>query len=364
MDEKTYPISVQRLHQSLKEHVAKGQLDTAVWEVTAILFGQNADKKRYHERRKAQGKNGIVELSQAKVKKLAAAIEPYYAEPHKLISTWFPKEFATWTLETGDADRAEIEIMRFAIGGNLIRNGEHSPVDEYVQVFVDKVRFRQKVAGSDANAVAPLEGKYVRIEVPGRVQGSVVLPVDLKTREVLLVTQYRHPQRRFLTEAPRGFGTLGLDKDAVDTAIREMDEESAAIPNLDADGGSEIFFLKRMFTDTGKLAEAPSYFLAFVDREIQTRRLNETEPLMEDPVWVSLPKFYDAVFLNGPLTLEFDDYSFALTPEWRQRLNSNPPIKQGQLHISDAFTFIVAALALPKLTERLGPEIIKDILRV
>jgi 8-oxo-dGTP pyrophosphatase MutT (NUDIX family) len=229
-------------------------------------------------------------------------------------------------------------------GENLLKDPKYSPVNEFVAIYIDDVKFRQRTEDGEVEIKG---GKYIRIEPPSHKNGAVVFPVNREKKEVLLVTQYRHPQRRFLTEAPRGFGILGIDDEEIDTARRELAEETGALP-IKEEGVEALYHLRALYTDTGKLWEAPSYFLAFVDRKLQMEKLNRFEPTMEDPVWVSLKAFYKAIYWRE-VRLRAGEYELCLKPEYRKKLNAHTPIDDGVLEIKDAFTCLAGLLALPHL---------------
>lgn len=270
------------------------------------------------------------------------------ADKEKFAGALIVSKQEKWTLPRGDASQGEIEVTQWS--ENILNDPKYAPVNKYVAVYVDDVRFRQR--DEETGRVVVKEGKYIRIEVPSGLPGAIVLPVDSETGDVLLVTQYRHPQRRFLTEAPRGFGMLGVDRQTIDTARREMAEEAGAIPLKNIRGVEEIYHLRALYTDTGKLAEAPYYYLAFVNRKLQLENLNRREPTMEDPVWISLPVFYRAIYQEDPIELERGDYEFCLKEEYREKLNAKTPLDDGLLQIEDAFTVLVALLAQPRLKQR------------
>jgi len=256
--------------------------------------------------------------------------------------------------KVGDANYGEIEVTSW--GANILGDQKYYPVNEYVAVYVDDVRFRQMESDGKVNVKA---GKYVRIEVPSRQAGAVVLPVDKNTGEVLLVTQFRHPQRRYLTEVPRGFGMLGIDRTAYETAKRELKEETGAVLVVNDRGTEEIYRLRSLYTDTGKLEESPEYFLVFVDKMHQQTELNRSEPTMEDPIWVNLSKFYEALYTDEEVTVEEGkDFEFCLIPENREKLNAQTKLNEGKLSIEDTFTVIVGALAKPILEKRF-PKLFK-----
>jgi 8-oxo-dGTP pyrophosphatase MutT (NUDIX family) len=311
------------------------------------LAGPTAHRARYHE----WVRRGRVEwFALDEATSLLEAIHGQLpADYQKRLGAWLPAGSDVRELPSGNATRGEIEIIRRSPGGNLVQP-EHTPVDKFVSVYVDEVRFRQ-VDRRDGQ-VKVLDGRYVRIEVPGDPPGAVVLPVDPETGDVLLVTQYRHPQRCWLTEAPRGFGVVEIDRDAAATARRELNEETGARPRV-LPTGEQLFPLRSLYTDTGKLLERPVYFLAYVDRELAVDRLLRLGPVMEDPVWVKLECFLAAVHSEeGVRVREGHDFDFALPDEDRSRFFARSDLDEGRLRIADAFTVTAALLALPRLARR------------
>ncbi|HLO84477.1 MAG TPA: NUDIX domain-containing protein [Nostocaceae cyanobacterium] len=277
--------------------------------------------------------------------------------PEKILESLAPPNTERYKLPSGNANLGEIEIVSQS-EDNLIKENLHSPVNKYVAVYVDDVRFFQKDKSTGKTVIA--DGKYICITPPNNKNGAIVLPVDKNTGDILLVTQYRHPQRRFLTEAPRGFASI-RDNIEIDTAKRELEEETAAKPlpiydSLDYNR-EEIYPLKALFTDTGKLSEQPAYFLAFVDRKLQFEKLKQRNPVMEDPVWVTLPKFYQAVYSKKPVQLLKTECEFAFSSDQRSYLRGGTPVDQGVLEVLDAFTTVVALLAFPYIAKALRGKV-------
>lgn len=347
---KTVRIRARLVHQWLKEN-KRGEITGGMYNAATYLLKKEGEKEeqrrgaRFYEQVK---RDAVLETTLENLYALAEALE--VADKEKFVGALIVGEQESWTLPSGDANRGEIEVSRWS--ENLLADPKFFPANKYVAVYVDDVRFRQK----EDDRVVVKNGKYIRIEPPSGLPGAIVLPVDAETGDVLLVTQYRHPQRRFLTEAPRGFGMLGVDQATIDTAKREMAEETGALPLKNIAGLEEVFFLKAAYTDTGKLTEKPHYFLAFVDRASQTTKLNRYEPTMEDPVWITLPVFYRAVYQAGSVKMQKNEYKLCLKKEYKKRLNTHTPIDDGILQIEDAFTCLVALLAKPHLEEKF-PEL-------
>lgn len=145
---------------------------------------------------------------------------------------------------------------------------------------------------------------------------------------------------------------LGFDKTSMDTARRELEEETGA-KILFSNNREELFHLKDLYTDTGKLSEMPGYFLAFVDRELQMERLRINPPSMEDPVWISLRKFYEAIFSNEPIQLEHDEHELVFLQHEREEFfGTSLMIDEAKLEIVDAFTSQIGLLTMPHLKNR------------
>jgi 8-oxo-dGTP pyrophosphatase MutT (NUDIX family) len=273
----------------------------------------------------------------------------------EIVVGWRPPFIDCREFPSGSAAWGEIEIRKRAPDGNLVAE-RHSPVDQYVAVFVDEVEFRQKNKLDPTRPPTIQKGKYVRIEVPNDPPGAVVLPVDQENERVLLVRQYRHPQRQWLIEAPRGFGIAGIDRDAAETGRRELEEETGAElrRTIETQEG-DLVPLRRLYTDTGKLLDRVHYFLAFVKSDLRREQLLRIQPTMEDPVWVKLPRFYEAVFSTRPVPLEVDvDFEYLLDVENRRRLFAETDVDRDRLHLQDAFTVTAALLAMPELARRLA----------
>ncbi|QQS42549.1 MAG: NUDIX domain-containing protein [Acidobacteriota bacterium] len=247
----------------------------------------------------------------------------------------------------GDPNKGEIEIMEF--GGNRISKDD-SPVDRYVSVFVDKVNFRQYDKELGKAVVKP--GNFVRIESPGG-EGAVILVCDSQSGDICLVTQWRHSirERRWLTEAPRGFASR-LDRSMLDTALREMGQETTYQPMLN-DGEEMIQRLKCFYTDTGKLSDKPGYFLAFVDRDKHEDRMDPVvnPPVRDDPVWIPLRSFYQAIFARTPIQIG-DEVEFVFVQHIREEYFAEYPLaEEGELEICDGFTALAGLLAFPYLAK-------------
>lgn len=342
---KTVRIRAKLVRKWIENNSKHGQLTDMMAQAANHLLGKEVKQRRRTSFYDSVRHDAILETALDNVYELAEKWG--VADKEKFAGALIVSEQESWTLPSGDASRGEIEVTRW--GENLLADSQFSPINKYIAVYIDDVRFRQRAG----NQVIVKAGKYIRIEPPSQLPGAIVLPVDAKTGDVLLVTQYRHPQRRFLTEAPRGFGMLGVDQETIDTAKREMAEETGALPLKNIAGLEEVFFLKAAYTDTGKLTEQPHYFLAFVDRASQVAKLNRCEPTMEDPAWIALPAFYRAVYQQTePVKLKPKEYEPCLNEKYKARLNTHTPLDDGMLLIADAFTCLIALLSRPRLKEK------------
>lgn len=110
----------------------------------------------------------------------------------------------------GRIDRGEVEVLGETVAWE----------DKALRVYDSRVRYPARDGGAPVDAhhsrIAPAEGKG---------EGVVVAPVDEHGR-VLLVRQFRHPVRRWMTECPRG----GLEPGETpeQAAARELREETGA----------------------------------------------------------------------------------------------------------------------------------------
>jgi 8-oxo-dGTP pyrophosphatase MutT (NUDIX family) len=335
-------VKAKEIQDYIRDNAKRGTFTHYMANAANILLGQDEVSRFYECCRRGE----ILEIPLSALYRLAEAWD--VADIEKFAGALVMSERQTYTLPSGDARRGEIEVIQW--GENVIADQKYNPTNKYVAVYVDAVRFRQ--IDEESGKVIIKAGKYIRIEPPSGLPGAVVLPVDSQSGDVLLVQQYRHPQRRFLTEAPRGFGMPARDPDPLDTARREMAEETGAVPFKKVGGIEEWQHLRALYTDTGQLAHCPHYFLVYVDRRLQLEALNRQEPTMEDPVWVSLPAFYRAVETDQPIQLQPHEYKLCLKVEYREKLNARTPLDDGILKIEDAFTCLVALLAKPYLVKR------------
>lgn len=102
-------------------------------------------------------------------------------------------------------------------------------MEEGYEVVKSERRFTGEVFQVDLDELRLPDGQVREREVvhhPGAV-GIVALTED---REILLVSQYRHPTRRFLVEIPAG--KLDLGEGPASCAARELREETGAVPKM------------------------------------------------------------------------------------------------------------------------------------
>lgn len=274
------------------------------------------------------------------------------AEPEKLLAVWAPESRALsrTQLSPRDAELGEIQITRES-SQNLLDAKEFKIASRFASVHVDEVRFFQNTPEGPSIC----EGQYLRIEIPSGLHGAVILPVDHETGDVLLVTQYRHAAQRFLTECPRGFGHIGADRSEVETARRELLEETGRLPVRTSRGVERLHRLRSSYTDTGKLWEKPSFFLAYVSRSGYADTVNAWNPAMEDPIWVRLEVFVQALYSDTGVSLERSDFEYVCPPRHLHKMRGETAVSEGVLMIEDAFTIQAGLLALPLLEEEFGP---------
>ncbi|GAA2828778.1 NUDIX hydrolase [Kitasatospora sp. CM 4170] len=118
--------------------------------------------------------------------------------------------------------------------------------DRYVTVVRDAVLFPSGVSGA-----------YVRVCPTGDGVGAAVLPV-LHDGRVVLVRHFRHADRQWHWEIPRGFGEPGEEGDA--TARREAEEELGCPV-------AEVLRLGAMEADAGMAATRTELYLARLDED-------------------------------------------------------------------------------------------------
>lgn len=319
-------------------------------DIAEILWGGMGDPRRKFTRELKR--DTVLDAQEASLMRCIEAIHgARQVDVKRVLSEWQPVPSERFVrLPLGKAEDGEIEV----VGGLSTENLAAESVRRWVGVYVDSVRFWTRLDPDGRPHIS--EGSYVRIETPGRQHGAIVLPVDYLSGEVCLVTQFRHPQRALATEAPRGFADPGIDFAPSDAAERELDEEAGLRPR------QPLVYLKESYTDTGKLADRPSLFLAWVDREEQVARLKAKSPPLEDPVWIPLFDFLEAIFARGEVELRGTPTFVEVGPHQGIR-RSKSRLAQGYLCIEDAFTIQVALLALPHLkrqfperfAERTGP---------
>lgn len=352
----TYRVSVGAIEAYIKQFVQYGNKQIARVAVARVLFEDPQDPLRDYWRAVREGRQYPLSAADA-VELLSTVTDSPIAEPEKLLAGWAPAPNVRMKLTPRSAEFGEIEVTAEA-SETLIDPARFEIVSRYAAVYVDEVRFFQKRKDGPP---AIGNGQYLRIEIPSGLHGAVVLPVDVDRGDVLLVTQYRHAPQRFMTECPRGFGHIGADQTAIDTARRELLQETGRVPVSTANGVEELYLLKDSYTDTGKLWEKPSFFLTYVKREPFGHYINELNPAMEDPVWVRLPRFIDALYSTAPIRLEPSEFEFALPSRHLDRMRPRTPISEGSLAVEDGFTLQTGLLAIPHLVRRFGRAILGNV---
>lgn len=285
---------------------------------------------------------GIVyDLNEKQAKTLAKELH-HEQDWRRFIHGLHPLEFREDVLIPREDGRAEVLCESFSTK-NLLENTE---VAGFVQLYIDQVQFRKQ---DDVGDVTLEQASYIRILPTSKSDGAIVLLADSNRSRprILLVSEYRHNAQRYMVEACRGFGARE-DRDEKETHRRERWEETW-IPDAWVVDERD---LGRAFSDSGKLRESPGYFLNFVrlpaDKDAHIRGL---KPVMTDPVWVPLPRFYEAIFAKESLDLDPTEYEFFLSADQRSELNTRAPINDGKLIIEDNFTITCALLALPELAD-------------
>lgn len=259
------------------------------------------------------------------------------------------------SLRTLDANQRVIQCIE-ASRTSLLEKAKHDPVQDYLDVRVDRVQFIRE--GGEIRG-----GRYIRVSnAKGRPNGAVVLPIDLKTGDVLMVTQHRYAPDIFMTELPRGFGDL-IDEDSRSVALRELEEETGHQPiqmNAKVLGDTQkeicILPLGSSYPDSGVLANPVSFFLAFVDREQIDSSDNVLRPSLESPVWVHLEDLFRAAILQAPVPIAYAERPV----QWTQPFPMAAPIDDGILEVQDSFTFTALMAARPYLC-RLYPKLRRQI---
>ena len=353
MSTRTIRIVGQRLKKYLNDNIQKNtktndgrrNMTRVLEDIGRILF-PGLDDPRSGMYRFFKKQETIDNVPKDKVEKILEAIHGRLPLDHqKNVYAWSGSGDADYSLPSGYATWGEIEV-EVQSSENLFAGSE---VEHWMGAYVDKVKFRQLNKQTGEVKVAP--GNYARIISPHG-DGAVILPVDIDSGDVLLVCQFRHPQRDWILEAPRGFANP-CDKNVLQVAMRELEEETGARPVCIGDR-EMIFPLKRVYTDTGKLTDKPGLFLAFVDRKLQEERCRSRGVVMEDPVWIPLGKFMQAVFSNDLVTV--DEIIFVWSDNDRRKFFAEHLLDHGQLQINDMFTITTALLAMPLLKERFGEK--------
>lgn len=252
------------------------------------------------------------------------------------------QEFDTYTAE----QRA---VQRTGAGtGNLLTDS----CKNYLDIQTYPVRFFVEDPESLKDPI--IKGKrYIRIKSASRKQGVAVLPIDMSTGSVQMITQHRFPPNAMLTEAPRGFGDI-TDVDAKAGALRELREEAELVPiriNAKLAGIPQeedmILPLAELYTDTGIIADKVGFFLALCDRKQTRKWWAGRRPGVENPVWLPLGALFEAAILRRPAQI-------SLKPEdrieaWRAEFPIRTELDDGFVSVQDGFTYALLMAARPAL---------------
>lgn len=119
-------------------------------------------------------------------------------------------------------------------------------------------------------------------------KGAVVMPVRVVDGEyqVLMVNIFRHLAGGMQLEIPRGGGE-DKDRDAKDTAIRELSEETGyAVPH------QRVELLGHIHTDSGILKSDLPYFLAWVQ---ETDKITDVLDEVDEVVWMPMTELREKI---------------------------------------------------------------------
>ncbi|MFF9060905.1 NUDIX hydrolase [Streptomyces sp. NPDC014882] len=153
----------------------------------------------------------------------------------------------TILLDPAEQERASGEASRAAVAAGLPESAGDIGVvyrDAYFWLVRDAVRFADDRLGT-----------YIRIVPAAASGGAAVLPV-LADGHVVLLRHFRHADRAWHWEIPRGFGDPG--EDGSGTATRELQEE------LGVHVGS-LTYLGPVSPDTGLRVGTDHLYLAHLD---------------------------------------------------------------------------------------------------
>jgi len=266
--------------------------------------------------------------------------------------------------------------------------------DEIVKNFCDiriyDVEFRQE---DTDGRIKQKPGKYVTIKPASEKHGAVILPIDDEGK-VLLVNQFRHStfERKFFTEAIRGFSDFDDDTSLI-TALREFSEEGGGpkIEEIPFIGLEEllrqsskqkdfinlktkknmaiksIYYLGHSYTDTGKLWEAPRYYLFHVNNELQSKNITRKDPIMTSPFWVKFKYVLESIVKNEAIQLEAGeivDVFHSTKNRPNKFLYKDKLILENKIFIEDSFTKLIIFLSIPKLKNILNADDLSDIYSV
>lgn len=168
--------------------------------------------------------------------------------------------------------------------------------DRYVTVVRDAVLFPSGVPGA-----------YVRVCPSSDGVGAAILPV-LSDGRIVLVRHFRHADRQWHWEVPRGFGEPGEQGDV--TARREAEEELGC-------PARELIHLGAMEADTGMAAARTELYLARLDED--EFRLTPSEGATTEgigEVRAVGPEELEQMLLDGGIT---DSFTLAALAHARAR---------------------------------------------
>jgi len=164
--------------------------------------------------------------------------------------------------------------------------------DPYILVVRDAVRFP---AGN--------RGAYVRVVGARSGVGAAVLPV-LSDGRLLLVHHFRHADRRWHWEIPRGFGEPGADGAA--TARREAEEELGCTVQT-------LVYLGAVNRNSGMDADRDEVFLATIDVAVFDAALSDAAAEEGiDEVRAVEPGPFRSMMISGDITDAYTLSAYAL----------------------------------------------------
>lgn len=164
--------------------------------------------------------------------------------------------------------------------------------DPYLTLIKDAVRFPDGRRGA-----------YVRVCSSRTGVGAAVFPV-LDDGRVVLIRHFRHSDRRWHWEIPRGFGEPGAG--GADTARRELQEELGCRPR-------ELIRLGAMNSDSGVSAGEDQIYFAYLDGATFDDTLS-ADAIAEgiDEVRPVDPETFRMMLVNGEIADSYTMTAYAL----------------------------------------------------